>query len=140
MAFNLEILRKRFSEIESNLMLVEEAARMPLNEFLNSPDKTDATLFRLLICIEAAQAICTHVAPRLTGASPDSMAECFECLAAAGVYSAEFGAKLAAMARFRNLLVHRYWGLDLATVHGFLGQSVADLRQYIAAIAAAVQA
>lgn len=27
MAFNLEILRKRFSEIESNLRLIEEAAQ-----------------------------------------------------------------------------------------------------------------
>ena len=140
MAFNLEILRKRFSEIESNLLRIEEAARMPLDEFLQSSDKADATMFRLLICIEAAQAICTHVASRLTGASPDSMAECFECLSQIDVYPAPFAARLAAMARFRNLLVHRYWGLDLATVHGFLGQSVADLREYIARVAAVVKA
>lgn len=78
MAFNLEILRKRFSEIESNLQRIEEAAQISLDDFLGSPDKADATMFRLLVCIEAAQAICTHVAPRLTGAAPDSMAECFE--------------------------------------------------------------
>jgi uncharacterized protein YutE (UPF0331/DUF86 family) len=139
MTFNLEILRKRFAEIETNLLQIEEASQMPQSEFLGSSEKADATMFRLLICIEAAQTICTHVAPRVSAATPDSMAECFECLSLAGVYSPEFAARLSAMARFRNLLVQRYWGLDLATVHGFLGQSAADLRQYIAAVAAAVK-
>ena len=134
MTFNLEILRKRFGEIEHNLVLLEQAAELPLSDFLSLPDKVEATMFRLLICIEAAQAVCTHVAPRISSQTPDSAAHCFECLAQAGVYDDELAARLAAMSRFRNLLVHRYWGLDAATVHGFLPQSLNDLRLYIAAV------
>ncbi len=134
MAFNLEVLRKRFGEIEQNLLLLEEASRLPLTDFLNLPDKVEATMFRLLICIEAAQAVCTHVAPRVSSQTPDSAAHCFECLAQAGIYDDELASRLAAMSRFRNLLVHRYWGLDPAVVHGFLPQSLSDLRLYIAAI------
>ncbi len=124
MTFNLEVLRKRS----------KQAAQLPLSDFLNLPDKVEATLFRLLICIEAAQAFCTHVAPRTSSHTPDSAAHCFECLAEAGVYDGELASRLAAMSRFRNLLVHRYWGLDPAQVHGFLLQSLNDLRLYIAAV------
>lgn len=134
MTFNLEVLRKRFGEIEQNLLLLEEASQLPLAEFLSLPDKVEATMFRLLICIEAAQSVCTHVAPRVTSQTPDSAAHCFECLAQAGVYDDELARRLAAMSRFRNLLVHRYWGLDPAVVHSFLPQSLQDLRQYIAAV------
>lgn len=84
MSFNPEILRRRFGEIEQNLLLLEQAARLPLS---------------------------------------------------AGIYDDELAKRLAAMSRFRNLLVHRYWGLDPATVHGFLPQSLADLRDDIAAVA-----
>jgi uncharacterized protein YutE (UPF0331/DUF86 family) len=134
MTYNLEVLRKRFGEIEQNLTLLEQAANLPLSDFLNLPDKVEATMFRLLICIEAAQAVCTHVAPRVSSQTPDSAAHCFECLAQAGVYEDDLARRLAAMSRFRNLLVHRYWGLDPKVVHSFLPQSLRDLRLYIAAV------
>ena len=34
------------------------------------------------------------------------------------------------MTRFRNLLVHRYWNIDAAQVHGFLADGIRDLRQF----------
>lgn len=130
MSINLEVLRKRWEEIESNLCLLEQAAQLALSDFISIPDKVEASMFRLIVSIEAAQAVCSHLSARASTRTPDSPAACFACLADAGLYSAELGVNLGAMTRFRNLLVHRYWNIDAAQVHGFLADGIRDLRQF----------
>ncbi|MBX3170373.1 MAG: hypothetical protein KF760_23405 [Candidatus Eremiobacteraeota bacterium] len=61
--------------------------------------------------------------PRLSNQTPDSAAHCFECLAQAGVYDDELARRLAALPQPQR-----------SRVHGFLPQSLTDLRLYIAAI------
>lgn len=66
------------------------------------------------------------------------MSDCFERLAAAGVYSEDLAQRLAQMARFRNLLVHRYWVVDLGMVHDFLATGLSDFSEYLEAVAKVV--
>ena len=91
-------------------------------------------MFRLLIAIEAAQAICTHLAARIPTPAPNSMGECFEGLRDAGLFDESLCLSLCQMARFRNLLVHRYWQIDLKVVHGFLNSRLVDLESYLSAV------
>ena len=62
---------------------------------------------------------------------PDSLPDCFRALAEAGIVSTELANNLAAMARFRNLLVHRYCELDYGRVHQYLRESLGDLEKYL---------
>lgn len=49
-------------------------------------------------------------------------------------WRSQLGQNLAAMSRFRYLLVHRYWNVDPAQVYSFLADGVRDLRQYLSSI------
>ena len=42
------------------------------------------------------------------------------------------------MARFRNLLVHKYWDVDYARVYDVLREHLGDLREFVRAIGALV--
>ena len=130
MTFHLEVLRKRWEEMQVNLALLDDAAALPLSEFSTTADKVEATMFRLIVCIETAQAICFHLCARVSTATPDSPASCFESLAKSGLFSDELAVSLASLCRFRNLLVHRYWSIDAQQVHSFLPEGIRDLRTY----------
>ncbi len=132
MAYNLHLLRQRAGEIRENLDLLRAA--VVHWEDVNR-DVRDASMYRLMVVIEAANAICLHICSRLPTSPPDSMPECFEKLAAGGVCSASLGENLSKMARFRNLLVHRYWQVDDALVGAILRESLDDVEQYLAVVA-----
>ena len=67
--------------------------------------------------------------------SPDDYAACFRELAHAGLIPVALGERLERMARFRNLLVHKYWNLDHARVHEIILHDLGDLRDFAAAVA-----
>lgn len=92
-------------------------------------------MYRLMVVIEAANAICLHICSRLPTSPPDSMPECFDKLVAGGVCPGPLGEKLSKMARFRNLLVHRYWQVDDTAVGAILRDSLDDVEQYLAVVA-----
>lgn len=135
MGYDLEQLRYRFAEIRENVALLREASKLTASEFSNDRDFRDATMFRLLIAIEAAQAICVHLASRLPVRAPDSMASCFECLQSQSLLDEPLAQRMVQMSKFRNLLVHRYWNVDPSQVHGFLDAGAGDLDAYLSSVA-----
>ena len=72
-------------------------------EFVSDQTTVDAAKYRLLIAIEAAISICTHLSARLAGKAPATYAQCFEELARSGIVTQELAGRLARIARFRNL-------------------------------------
>ena len=63
------------------------------------------------------------------------MAGSFEQLHAEGILSSgDLAVSLAKMSRFRNLIVHRYWKVDYATVHDILLHHLDDFRAFAAEI------
>lgn len=134
MDYDVDQLRFRFAEIRENVALLREAAKVNEATFSSDANLRDATMFRLLIAIEAAQAICVHLSSRLPVSAPESMAGCFECLRSQSVLNDELTARMVQMSKFRNLLVHRYWNVDPAQVHGFLATGADDLEAYLAQV------
>ena len=106
-----------------------------------SPNQTvvDAAKYRLLLAIEAAISICTHLAARLAQQSPDSYADCFNVLATSGIIEEELADRLARMARFRNLLVHVYEEVDHGRVWEFLQTDLEDLDAYLVQVGHAIK-
>jgi len=131
LTYNIHLLRQRAAEIRENLHLLRAAAGRWAEA---DRDLRDATMYRLMVVIEAAHAICLHLCSRLPTTPPDSMPDCFEKLADAGVCPRPLGENLAKMARFRNLLVHRYWQVDDDQVGEILRMSLNDLDVYVAAV------
>lgn len=102
MRLNVDLLRARAKEIRSALDVLSHYGRLPREEFLGRGEAVDAAKYRLVVAIEAAVAIYTHVAARLADRTPESYAECFAELGRAGVIPADLADRLGRMARFRS--------------------------------------
>jgi uncharacterized protein YutE (UPF0331/DUF86 family) len=105
LTYNIHLLRQRAAEIREKLDQLRAAAG---GWEQADSELRDATMYRLMVVIEAANTICLHLCSRLPTTPPDSMPECFEKLVGAGVCPPALGENLSKMARFRNLLTHRY--------------------------------
>jgi len=60
--------------------------------------------------------------------------DCVDEMAAAGVVDAALTGRLRAMMRFRNLLVHQYWDIDVERVLRYARHELGDLEDYVAAM------
>lgn len=134
MSPNLHLLQQRCAEIRTTLRQLQAPGQLPLADFISQELLVDASLYRLIRAIEAAQAICTHLAARIPTRTPNSGPDCFLALSEAGVIESQLAGRLQQMSRFRNLLVHRYWELDLARVHQILQNDITDLELYVQAV------
>jgi uncharacterized protein YutE (UPF0331/DUF86 family) len=135
MSLNLDLIKGRFSEIETSISRLELILKIPKKEFLKDQDTLDVACYRLLVAIEAALQICYHITAKKLGKVPEEYAECFAILGEAGMLKHDLSNNLQQMARFRNLLIHVYWKIDYEQVYKILQNNLGDLRGFINAIA-----
>ena len=139
LGLNRDLVLQRIQEIRGALDLLRMDAARPRSAFVADAQAVDAAKYRLLVAVEAAVSICTHVASRLAARTPDSYADCFEVLGGAGIVSTDLAERLGRMARFRNRLVHLYWKIDNERVWEILRESLGDLEAYLGAIGALIE-
>jgi uncharacterized protein YutE (UPF0331/DUF86 family) len=136
MSLNPDLVRSRASDIEESLARLEGIRRMGRDAFLSDDDSKDLACYRLMVAIEAALALCYHVAARRLSKVPEEYAECFGNLGQAGIVPEDLAYTLQQMARFRNLLVHVYWRIDYGKVYDILQSNLEDLHRFSALIVA----
>ena len=136
---NRDLVLQRIQEIRGAIELLRVDAARQQSAFAADPQVVDAAKYRLLVAVEAAVSICTHVTSRLAARTPDSYADCFHVLGVAGIVSTDLAERLGRMARFRNRLVHLYWKIDNERVWEILGESLGDLEAYLDAIGALLE-
>jgi uncharacterized protein YutE (UPF0331/DUF86 family) len=134
MSLNADLVRSRYTEIEDSVQRLERFQALTKEQFQADQDTLDIACYRLLVAIEAALALCYHVAAKRLRKIPEEYAECFEVLCQAGLISGDLADRLQQMARFRNLLVHVYWKLDYGQVYEIIRTDLGDLRGFAAAI------
>lgn len=83
------------------------------------------------ICIDLA----THLLADSPGQRPSTLAATFEALAERGLVDRELGERLAAMARFRNLLVHGYADIIPERVWDIITNHLGDIETYFSQVA-----
>lgn len=131
-----QVLIKRIGALRENLDKVRQiVASESEQRLLEDAYKMAALKWHLLLAIEDAFALCSHVVARLGGDAPTSYAECFEILHRHGTIEASLLDRLRAMARFRNLLIHRYCEVDDQRVIEICRNDLVDLEAFAAAIA-----
>ncbi len=102
-------IRDRTADIRSSVAELRELISQPPEAFSADRRNVYATAHLFLVAIEAVASICNHILSRLAHRAPTSYSECFESLGDLGVIPKDLAKELIPMARFRNLLVHRYW-------------------------------
>lgn len=92
--------------------------------------------FPLQQAIQIAIDLAAHLLADTPGHRPDTLAGLFFALAERGMIATELANRLAAMARFRNLLVHRYAELDPRRVWDIVTTRLTDVDAFLAVVAA----
>ena len=129
------VLAERTMALERHLARV--AARLPDSpaELTASADASDAVILHLWqatqIVIDLAVASCAA----LGSGAPQSYADAFRRLEAAGIIETALADRLVRAAGFRNVVAHAYERLDLGRVFRATMDGPADLRRLTAAIA-----
>lgn len=131
---NIERLRTLATSLRGNLQKIKRYADLPEDEFWQDERNIMAVKLLLIQAIEDAASICAHLLARLGGQAAMGYPDCFEKLQQLGVIEAELSKRLTLMARFRNLLVHRYWEVDDQRVLQFARHDVADLEEFLRAV------
>lgn len=130
---NHELIRSRAADIRAEVDRLRADAALPVETFAADADKVRAVRYGLIVVVEAAAAICNHLCARL-GRTPESYPGCFATLGELGIVDADLAARLAALARLRNLLVHGYAPVDDRRLHRLLGEGLGDLETFLGAV------
>ena len=131
---NPQLVRDRAREIRENIQKIRQYAALPDAEFFADERNLYTVEHLLLVAIEAAAALCNHILAKTAKRAPVSYGECFEGLQLVHKLDDELVAKLIQMARFRNLLVHRYWDVDSARVLAYARHNLGDFEAYLKAV------
>lgn len=91
--------------------------------------------FPLQQAIQVAIDLAAHLLADQPGHRPGTLAGLFEALAQRDLIAADLARRLAAMARFRNLLVHQYADVDPDRVWAIVTEDLADIDRFLAVVA-----
>ena len=126
-----EILESKIDLIMKNLDYLGEIKMMDTEDFLGSFEKIQATKHSLQEVIEASLDIANNMISRQGWSRAETYAEMFERLCENQVICEDLKDKLVDMARFRNLLVHRYGSIDDERLFEILNESLGDIHRFI---------
>lgn len=128
---NVELVRHRAREIRESLDKIRAYTAQSDADFFADERNLYTVMHLLLICIEAVAAICNHLLAKTAREAPASYAECFEGLQHLNILDESLQNRLIHMARFRNILVHRYWQIEPARVLRYARENLDDFEQYL---------
>jgi uncharacterized protein YutE (UPF0331/DUF86 family) len=102
---NLDRVRELAGHLREATRQLHDIGALSRETFLTDQRTVNSAKYLLIVVAEAALDICNHLAARRGGRAPADYADCMMVLAELGVIDDALSARLARMARFRNLLV-----------------------------------
>ncbi|MBN1250066.1 MAG: DUF86 domain-containing protein [Anaerolineae bacterium] len=84
----------------------------------------------LQVAIQAALDIGSSILAGVNAGFPQTYSDIFPSLGDLGVLPADFAARLANMAKFRNVLVHLYVEVDTALVYRYIQENLEDFEVF----------
>ena len=131
---DLEKIKFRVAEVKENLNKIKKYSSLNDKEFWSDERNIFSVKHLLLVSIEACGNICVHISAKRLYKAASSFAECFENFYKEGIIEEDLSAKLRSMARFRNILVHRYWETDDKKILDYARNNLGDFDQFLKAI------
>jgi uncharacterized protein YutE (UPF0331/DUF86 family) len=130
------LLAEKAAIIERHLARV--ASKLPLNPNELSPqsDASDAVILHLWQAVQLAIDLAASACVRQGLGTPVNYGDAFKKLAQAGVIPGDLAERLARAAGFRNVVAYAYDTIDMQRVHHAALNGPADLRAFLAALAA----
>ena len=130
MRLEREVIEGKFDIIDRNLSFLEEIKRLSLEQFLESYRDVQAAKYSLLEIVEACIDIANYIISVKGFRRAEEYSEMFKVLKEEGVIGKGLATKLEDMARFRNLLVHRYGEVDNRRVLEIIKYNLKDVKEF----------
>ena len=128
------VIRTKIAEIRESLELINNNLPDSFDEFTALGLVKDGMYKRIEFCIENVFDICAIINTDLRLGIPQSDDDIMDILGRNGIIDDEMKAKLKGMKGFRNIIVHRYAGIDDRLSYGFLSEKLVDFEDFIGTI------
>ncbi len=125
------IIRTKIAEIREGLELVKKHLPKSFDEFEPLGLVKDGIYKRVEFCIENVFDICAIIDTDLKLGVPSSDEDILELLVRNGIFAEDMAEKLRSMKGFRNVVVHKYGGIDDTLTYGFLSNNLGDFEEFI---------
>ena len=135
MNIDIEKIKQKLTEIRQNIEKIKIYSSITEKEFWEDERNILAIKHLLLESIEACGNICVHILAKKLFKASSSFAECFENLYKMKVIDEDLSNKLIKMARFRNILVHRYLQIDEQKILEYAKNNLVDFNLFMKSIA-----
>lgn len=126
-----DIIEGRIDIISENMDYLKEVRRTDLDSFSSDFEKIQATKHCLQEAIEACLDIANHIMSAEGFPRAEDYGQFFRVLAEKEVIGKDLAGRLARMAKFRNLLVHRYGLIKPEELHKILNEDLGDIEEYV---------
>jgi uncharacterized protein YutE (UPF0331/DUF86 family) len=123
-----DLVEARVREIHDAVRLLEELTARGFEE-LTLHEKLSMR-YLVIQLVEAAASICVHLLAEGFDERAESYPGCFARLGELGIVPRDLAARLAAAARLRNLLVHRYWAIDDRRVYESVREGLRSFEEF----------
>lgn len=124
------IIEGKFDIIDRNLRFLEEIKTLSSDQFVESYRDVQATKHSLLEIVEACIDIANYIISAKGFRRAEEYSEMFEVLKEEGIMGEDLATRLEGMARFRNLLVHRYGEIDNRRVLEIVKHNLKDVEEF----------
>jgi len=135
---SVEKITDKLSLLDEFLAILRGMQLTPLEAFLKDKILIGSAKYYLQVSIECCLDVANHIIAARRFRAPKDYADSFKVLEENGIVTAEYGARLRQMAKFRNRLVHLYGDIDDAYVYGFISKDLQDIASFKTVIAAKV--
>ncbi len=127
MVIDPRFIERIFSEIENHVALLHQVRAESLDSLARDPLRALGVQHALQIAIEGVLTISHHVIAYDNLQSPEKNADTVATLLHHGVLSdRELAERLPRMIAFRNLMVHRYWKVELEQIQRIIQNNLGD--------------
>ena len=127
-----ELVAKKLAEVESRIRELRSLADL---DRLRSDVKEERFVTHTVqLAVQAALDVASHIVADERLGEPQTNQDLFTLLERHGWLAPGLAERLRDMARFRNLLVHGYAGVDLDLVADIIRNDLGDLERFIATV------
>lgn len=130
-------VRTLLDRLGTEIVALRRLGERDVDDLLADQDVLAGVKYRFVVAIETCIDVGRHVVASEGLRAPRDYADVFTVLGEGGFLPDDVIAELRDTARFRNLLVHEYLGVDDARVVEILRTRVEDLQRFREALAAA---
>lgn len=126
---DITLIRRHLLAMDQSLVVLERHRGQSIEALSSNREELWVVERGLQLCAQNALDIATHLAVSAGQDVPD-YGTAMDRLAELAILPRDFATRFRAIAGFRNVLVHAYLEVDLATVHRLLNERLGDFSEF----------